>query len=465
MATAEVLTSCIKDDDIITCTICLEQFNNPKYLPCLHTFCESCIATYITSVFKKDNTSIGCPVCRAKVSVPVGLTPEEWAKQLPLNFLLVGLIEKHKVERTEKICMSCERFDINTKSEASSVCIDCSDALCATCTRCHKSSKLSSNHEIVPISDISKDGYALKSFKNMCSEHKTKELELFCVDHDCPCCSICVSVKHRKCKNVLTIEEAAKKFRESNTVSKTTNEVSALLADLDTVLESERSSLVDIGATYNTEMQKCDQFWKTLLQKIEELKSKWTKAYQKTYHSEQAKLELSIRDAENRRKAVTNTKQILEATLKEASDVQLMIEIKKLKIYIEKQFRSFESTQNTYSKIEFQFIDSVDDIVKNIEEKIVINNDKMPKVLHFSSTKCVKNEIKDESFDDYDDSDSDTISNSSLNTGHSKNIDSKCRGTSLRMKKSEIKKRWRKEQSRKLRDLEHYRTQTEKYEK
>ncbi|VDI65808.1 Hypothetical predicted protein [Mytilus galloprovincialis] len=144
-----------------------------------------------------------------------------------------------------------------------------------------------------------------------------------------------------------------------------------------------------------------------------------------------------------------------------------MIEIKKLKIYIEKQFRSFESTQNTYSKIEFQFIDSVDDIVKNIEEKIVINNDKIPQVLHFSSTKCVKNEIKDESFDDYDDSDSDTISknDSSLNTGHSKGIDSKCRKTSIGMKKSEIKKRWRIEQRRKLRDLEHCSTQTDKYEK
>ncbi|CAG2247287.1 unnamed protein product [Mytilus edulis] len=210
-------------------------------------------------------------------------------------------------------------------------------------------------------------------------------------------------------------------------------------------------------------MLKCDQFWKTLQQKIEELKSKWTQAYQKTYHSEQAKLELSIRDAENRRKAVTNTEKILEATLKDASDVQLMIEIKKMKIFIEKQLRSFESTQNTYSKIEFQFIDNVDDIVKNIEEKIVINNDKMPKVLHFSSTKCVKNEIKEESFDDYDDSDSDTISNSSLNTGHSKNIDSKCEGASLRMRKKEPKRKERKEQRRKRQeaDLEQYSTQTD----
>ncbi|XP_052077087.1 E3 ubiquitin-protein ligase TRIM56-like [Mytilus californianus] len=465
MATAEV-SFCTNDYDITTCTICLEQFNNPKYLPCLHTFCESCIATYITSAFENDNTSIDCPVCRAKVPVLAGrITPEEWTKQMPLNFLLVGLIEKHKVERTEKICMSCERFDANTKSEATSVCIDCSDALCATCTRCHKSSKLRSNHEIVPISDISKDGYALKSFRNMCSEHKNKELELFCVDHDCSCCSICVSVKHRKCENVLTIEEAAKKFRESNIVSKTENEVSALLTDLDSVLDAERSSLFDMGVTYNTEMQKCDQFWNTLQQGIEELKSKWTKAYQKTFHSEKAKLELTIRDAENRKKAVTNTKQILEATLKEASDVQLMIEIQKLKIYIETQFRGFESTQNTY-KIEFQFIDSVDYLVKNIEEKIVIINDKIPKVFNFSSSKCVKNEIKNESVDDFDDIsssecvtkdmknetfynfavevDSESDSRSSSNNSHSKSIDSKCKKLSrisMKNKKKDYKER------------------------
>ncbi|XP_052081081.1 probable E3 ubiquitin-protein ligase MID2 [Mytilus californianus] len=341
MATTEV-SSCTTDDDITTCTICLEQFNIPKYLPCLHTFCESCIATYITSAFEKDRTSIDCPICRSKVSAPEArITPEEWSKQMPLNFLLVGLIEKYKVERTEKICMSCERFDVNTKSEASSVCIDCSDALCANCTRCHKSNKLSSNHEIVPISDISKEGYALKSFKNMCSEHKNKELELFCVDHDLPCCSICVSVKHRKCENVLTIEEAAKNFRALNKVSKTENEVSALLVDLDTVLEAEKSSLVDMDAAFDLELQKCDTFWKILQKRIEELKIKWTNKYKETFHSEKGKLELSIQKVENRKTAIANTKQILEATLKEASDVQLMIEVQKLNRYIDKDFGNF----------------------------------------------------------------------------------------------------------------------------
>ncbi|VDI67597.1 Hypothetical predicted protein [Mytilus galloprovincialis] len=266
---------------------------------------------------------------------------------MPLNFLIVELIEKHKVGRTEKICMSCERFDVKTKEEATSECIDCSDALCLTCTRCHESSKPSSNHEIVPISDFSKEGYmyALKSFsKNMCPEHKNKELELFFVYHYFPCCSKSVSIKHRKCENVLTIEEAVKK----NSVSKTQNEVSALLDDFETVLESERSSLVDMEAIYVNEMQKCTFFWKNFQQKIEELKNKSTKECQKVFNSEKSKLEFTIRDVENRKKEVTNTKQILEVTLREASDVQLLIEVQKLNGNIEKQLRKFETSVETY---------------------------------------------------------------------------------------------------------------------
>jgi len=34
-------------DDLLICTICLETFKVPKYLLCLHTFCETCIHTYI----------------------------------------------------------------------------------------------------------------------------------------------------------------------------------------------------------------------------------------------------------------------------------------------------------------------------------------------------------------------------------------------------------------------------------
>ena len=56
-------------DDLLTCTICLETLKVPKYLPCLHTFCETCIHTHITSSVKGDkSTGVKCPIYRRLMS-------------------------------------------------------------------------------------------------------------------------------------------------------------------------------------------------------------------------------------------------------------------------------------------------------------------------------------------------------------------------------------------------------------
>jgi hypothetical protein len=60
--------------DLQTYPICLEILKTPKNLPCLHTFCEKCIGTYITSLLDRDkNQSTECPVCKSVFVIPEGL--------------------------------------------------------------------------------------------------------------------------------------------------------------------------------------------------------------------------------------------------------------------------------------------------------------------------------------------------------------------------------------------------------
>ncbi|CAC5405768.1 RANBP2 [Mytilus coruscus] len=282
-----------KTIDILICPICLERFTKPKSLPCLHTFCEGCILTYSTSILDKleGKNHINCPVCRATVQLPKKeCTPKEFVDQLPANSLVIGLLEKEKFTRLEKICMSCERLDIT--SNATFICMDCSDTLCDTCQKYHKSNKATSNHDIKPISTLTDEEKIPKAFKNISDLH-SKKLKLFCNDHDVPCCTLCVSLGHRKCDNVVTIEEKAKSF-----------------------------------------------FTDAKFEKL-----KWI------YDMYQMILIFSYLTTQNVYKAMKHNKQTLEVSIEKASEVQVMIEAQKIASQIEKYKQLLRNYKFDGSKI------------------------------------------------------------------------------------------------------------------
>ena len=109
-------------NDELKCAICLELFQDPRILPCLHTFCRECIQHSLNK-----NRSLKCPVCRAKHELNAEgarlLPVDEYALQeLPLKKL------QQQVGNTEQECKSCGK-------QASLVawCDDCDAMICQPC--------------------------------------------------------------------------------------------------------------------------------------------------------------------------------------------------------------------------------------------------------------------------------------------------------------------------------------------
>ncbi|NXH93644.1 TRI59 protein, partial [Pachycephala philippinensis] len=81
-------------EEELTCAICYEIFEEPRVLPCSHTFCRPCLQGLMQPPAEAPGgRCLSCPSCRALVAVPAA-GPEA----LPINFALKAVIEKWQQE-------------------------------------------------------------------------------------------------------------------------------------------------------------------------------------------------------------------------------------------------------------------------------------------------------------------------------------------------------------------------------
>ncbi|KAK3090661.1 hypothetical protein FSP39_013487 [Pinctada imbricata] len=199
--------------DLTICSICFETFKTPKHFSCLHSFCEGCIKTYIKTTFVQTRGGVNCPVCRMYVIKPEDVSIEEWSSKLPTNHILVSLIDMNESKSGKKMCAACARE--NESERASSWCINCGESLCKLCERYHRKNKVSSMHKLVDIESSELTEPQIHNADMLCTDHPDKKVEAFCSDHSVVCCMTCALLKHRKCDNFGSVDDAAKQKKTS----------------------------------------------------------------------------------------------------------------------------------------------------------------------------------------------------------------------------------------------------------
>lgn len=95
------------NDSVTKCSICLDKFRTPKSLPCLHTFCQTCLARYIKEFFQREQSlswsGFPCPTCRT-TATPTDATVDVavWADQFPTNNFILSVMGMANFEKAEK---------------------------------------------------------------------------------------------------------------------------------------------------------------------------------------------------------------------------------------------------------------------------------------------------------------------------------------------------------------------------
>ena len=126
-----------------TCEKCDKYYEDPRMLPCLHSFCLGCLQKELDT-----HTTLNCPNCKEQV-----ILPENGLSGLPQDLRKANEAEleriREKVEEADQQCELCGRTDSTGKAVA--YCIECKEYLCKFCEGRHGKRENTAQHNLFMI--------------------------------------------------------------------------------------------------------------------------------------------------------------------------------------------------------------------------------------------------------------------------------------------------------------------------
>ena len=170
----------------LECSLCSQSYSSPRTLPCLHSFCESCLEKH-----QQD-------VCGAELTCPIVFCQQTAGRTAPRDLSKNVWLETRiqldaKLEVLKGNCGVCDEGRCTEM-----FCSDCGIAMCGDCTtNWHNRNKLYKTHSLVPITDADMlkanvaDRFSEPRKEEKCSQHAGKLCDFYCAKCNKLSCSAC----------------------------------------------------------------------------------------------------------------------------------------------------------------------------------------------------------------------------------------------------------------------------------
>ncbi|XP_019620741.1 PREDICTED: probable E3 ubiquitin-protein ligase MID2 [Branchiostoma belcheri] len=218
----------------LTCPMCLDLFESPLQLPCLHNLCRKCVRDLDSYSKKadgaagtarggavarkrgppagqqKDEPKLTCPTCRREVPLD-----ERGVDGLSRNMVLQNIVDRFRDARdkekpdTAPPCQLCE----GDPRPAVKVCVNCDGlAYCEDCLLTfHPARGPLARHTLVaPGQQPSKAEPKVV----MCTDHADEKVNLYCKVEEAPVCALCKLVGKHQGHEVAALSDAYKEKKD-----------------------------------------------------------------------------------------------------------------------------------------------------------------------------------------------------------------------------------------------------------
>ncbi|XP_052067454.1 uncharacterized protein LOC127706808 [Mytilus californianus] len=121
-------------------------------------------------------------------------------------------------------------------------CPDCDEGFCSGCEEHHSLAKATRHHQTMPIAEYQKLPPDVMQIPLSCTKHDEKFL-LYCRDHETPCCGKCVNDGHKKCQEVVDLDDIIKHAKTSSSFEEVEDTLSEVVDNMQKVRKFHQENL------------------------------------------------------------------------------------------------------------------------------------------------------------------------------------------------------------------------------
>jgi hypothetical protein len=181
----------------LTCMLCQGRYDEPKLLPCLHSYCRRCLhGLLFQDTPAAVQTGIECPECHR----PANVYDRSGVDGLPSDFWINRVID---IKALDAVNVSDMRCDLCDDGVSVCRCVDCAEYLCAFHREAHAKTRKTKQHTLLSISEFrtraAKDPRIVgRAAARICPHHNEQELTMYCEVCERVICRDCLLSDHRE---------------------------------------------------------------------------------------------------------------------------------------------------------------------------------------------------------------------------------------------------------------------------
>ncbi|XP_033097513.1 E3 ubiquitin-protein ligase TRIM71-like [Anneissia japonica] len=275
------------DKKDLECAICLNRFQQPKTLKCMHTYCLHCIQKWV-----ETHGKMKCPTCKQEHD----LTKEDLNK-LASNAMISQLLE-YVMKTEDQKPLKCSFCD----NQPAYHCSTCQLYLCGTqCVKQHKALPSTKDHPLYTLDIKEPDGQPTN-----CQVHCNTPLEFYCSNCNKSACKRCEHILrcYQKQHEVIPMSTAIEEFNKNATeLVKLAQEIENKLTEKLEFIDKNKS-LCKLQLKLSRTAIEIQE--NKLIKKVKEKSKKLTLILEKIHKEKEDAFDSTFKDTDSKRTQLNN---------------------------------------------------------------------------------------------------------------------------------------------------------------